>query len=139
MHLRFRSCITLSFDIGKVGELHLDVVRTRTARRLLKLLEQFFDIAIQSVLSNPQTSLANTLPRNHHSLSDDSHKVCLRLRTCADVLKEPLPTLEQQSHRIAKILNFFTKVATLNDLGIGPVVKSLKDTLLVLKRGGDLF
>ena len=74
------------------------------------------------------------------SLPDDGSEICLRLRIWGRVLDEPIQTYEQQREKVEKILKFFIKVATLNNLGDTPSVKSLKDALSVLKRGGkDLF
>lgn len=82
----------------------------------------------------------NLPPRNHPSLPDDGKKICLRLQTWVNVLKESLKTLAEQRGRVQKILESFVKVGTLNNLHDTPSVQNLKSALAVLSNGGgELF
>lgn len=93
--------------------------------------------ARNTLLDNSANTPAISPPRNHPSLPDDGEKICLRLQTWANVLNEPLKTLDEQRGRVQKILEFFVKVGTLNNLHDTPSVQSLKNALSVLSSGGN--
>jgi hypothetical protein len=76
----------------------------------------------------PELSPRSKLDRNHHSLPDE-YKIHLHLHTWANILAEPAQNYGQQRARVEKILRFFIKVATLNQLATTPAVQSLQDCL----------
>jgi hypothetical protein len=89
-----------------------------------------------SLPPTPPRSPRSRLPPNHPSLPDE-YKIRLNLQTWANIFAEPIDTHAQQRARVDKILNFFIKVAMLNDLDNTLAVQSLRTSLTNLFRLGE--
>ena len=73
--------------------------------------------------------------RNHPSLPDDHNKIGLNLSKWANVLDEPFNTEKRARDRIEK--SIFINVAFAKGLAVTPAVQSLRESLSILRRGGD--
>ena len=67
----------------------------------------------------------------------DNNKIGLNLEKWDSVCKEPYNTKTLAKARIDKILNFFVNVASANDLAAIPAVQILRESLSILRRGGN--
>ena len=88
------------------------------------------------VRSTSSTSLRSAASLNHPSLLDDRHKIRLNLESWKKIHDEPLDESSARA-RIDKILSFFINIASSNNLAMTPAVQALRDSLSILRRGGD--
>ena len=88
------------------------------------------------VRSTSSTSLRSATSRNCPSLPNDRQKIRLNLESWKKIHDEPVDESSARS-RIDKILNFFTNITSSNNLAITPAVQALRDSLSILRRGGD--
>ena len=75
--------------------------------------------------------------RNDPSLPADQDRISLNLQTWKNVLDEPINTETLARKRIDKILTYFVNIASSNDLANAPAVQTLRESLSMLRRGGD--
>ena len=88
------------------------------------------------VRSISSASLKSAVFRNHPSLPKDHIKISLNLGIWKNVHDEPHDESSIRA-RIDKILTFFLNIASSNQLTITPAVQTLRDSLSILRRGGD--
>jgi hypothetical protein len=96
-------------------------------------------------LHQVRTVVRNTSPpcpnrpvfRNDPSLPADQDRISLNLQTWKNVLSEPINTETLARKGIDKILTYFVNIASLNDLANIPAVQTIRESLSILRRGGD--
>jgi hypothetical protein len=75
--------------------------------------------------------------RHDPSLPADQDRISINLQTWKNVLDEPINTETLARKRIDKILTYFINIASSNDLASTPAVQTLRESLSILRRGGD--
>lgn len=73
------------------------------------------------------------LPRNHPTIPDDGAVICVHLDIWSTVFEESITSPGAQRKRWEKILKFFLKVGTLNNLKASPVLTFLENSLAVIE------
>ena len=86
--------------------------------------------------STSSTSPKSAVFRNHPSLPQDHINISLNLGIWKNVHDEPLNESSVRAH-IDKILTFFFNIASSNGLTVTPAVQTIRDSLSILRRGGD--
>lgn len=74
-----------------------------------------------------------TLPRNHPTLPDDHAVIRIHLDTWSTVFEESIISPGAQRKRWQKILKFFLKVGTLNNLKATPALTFLENSLAIIE------
>ena len=129
--LSFPSHFASTFDF--VSALNLDLVQMESTVPLHQVRS-----VIRSTSRTPSRSPTpprSTASRNSPS-PPDIKKIPLDVESWKNVLDEPLDEGSARG-RIDKILNFFINIASSNDLAMTPAVQTLRDSLSILRRGGD--